>query len=247
MLDLDADRPAVDIKDAATVLPLRVGDDGLEVFCVRRHAQSAFLGGAVVFPGGKLDGEDGEERWHALSNGVHPRASVFANDAAHAHALLVCACRESLEELGVQLDTRALVPFGRWVTPKAEQRRYDARFYLLHCPAGQHGRHDQRETVSSVWSTPQRMLEAHLDGQVFLAPPTTRALELLSPCADVAAALALCADQSLLPVCPEFVPDDPPALVLPGDPAHSLPERRVDGATRFVLSDGKFLSADPPS
>ncbi|MEY4363626.1 MAG: hypothetical protein RLZZ24_978, partial [Pseudomonadota bacterium] len=43
-------------RPSATVVLLR--DDrgeGLEVFLLRRHAASAVLGGAYVFPGGKLD------------------------------------------------------------------------------------------------------------------------------------------------------------------------------------------------
>jgi hypothetical protein len=35
-------------------------------------------------------------------------------------------------------------------------------------------------------------------------------------------------------------------LALPGDPEHELSERRVEGPTRFVLRDGRFVSEDPP-
>ena len=44
---------------AATVMLLRDAADGLEVFMVRRHGLSDVLGGAYVFPGGKVDREDG--------------------------------------------------------------------------------------------------------------------------------------------------------------------------------------------
>lgn len=48
---------------AATLVVLRPAaptgieatENGIEVFCVRRHGRSAFLGGVVAFPGGKLD------------------------------------------------------------------------------------------------------------------------------------------------------------------------------------------------
>ena len=45
---------------AATVMLLRDAADGLEVFMVRRHGLSDVLGGAYVFPGGKLDANDAE-------------------------------------------------------------------------------------------------------------------------------------------------------------------------------------------
>ena len=42
----------VEVRDAATVLLVRDGDAGLEVFMLRRNLQSEFVGGAYVFPGG---------------------------------------------------------------------------------------------------------------------------------------------------------------------------------------------------
>jgi 8-oxo-dGTP pyrophosphatase MutT (NUDIX family) len=241
------------------------------------------MGGAVVFPGGKLDPADRAVGQRAALPAralevaaLHPRARLFADDADHAHALAVCACRESLEEAallpstpplgdvavralrdrlaregdfaalldeaGVKLDLAALVPFARWITPAAEQRRYDARFFMAALPTGQRGEHDARETTHSLWTAPARMLDAFMAGDVFLAPPTLRCLELLASVADLTSALALCAEQSLLPICPTFVPGDPPMLTIAGDPLHEVAERRVAGPTRFVLRDGKFVS-----
>jgi 8-oxo-dGTP pyrophosphatase MutT (NUDIX family) len=45
-------------RESATVMLIRDGADGLEVFMVRRHLNSDFVGGAYVFPGGSLDAED---------------------------------------------------------------------------------------------------------------------------------------------------------------------------------------------
>jgi 8-oxo-dGTP pyrophosphatase MutT (NUDIX family) len=277
MLDLDPARSPAPPKDAATLLVLRAAGDDIEIFCVRRHAESAFMGGVVVFPGGKLDAADAADGYGTHSDGIDQRASVFADDAQHAHALAICACRESLEEAGllpvttdlgaeavermraaladgesllsllaaadVVLATSQLIPFARWITPGAEQRRYDARFFMTALPAGQLGQHDDHETVSSVWATPTKLLEAFNGGDLMLAPPTVRALELLVTVSDIDTALALCGEQTLLPICPEFVASDPPALALPGDPDHSIGERRVAGSTRFVLDNGKFVSA----
>ncbi|MGZ5737822.1 MAG: hypothetical protein ACXWIS_18185, partial [Burkholderiales bacterium] len=45
---------------AATVMLLRDGDDGMEVFMIVRHHKSDVHAGALVFPGGRVDAEDYE-------------------------------------------------------------------------------------------------------------------------------------------------------------------------------------------
>ncbi len=151
--------------------------------------------------------------------------------------------RDELARRKLVLDIGRLVPFGRWVTPEAESRRFDARFYLLPLPPGQRGHHDDHETTTSFWATPQAVLERWMAGKISMAPPTTRALELLSSVGSIAEALALAEAQSLQPICPVFVPDEKaPFLALPGDPAHPIAERRIGGSTRFVLRDGRFVS-----
>ena len=45
-------------RPAATVLLMRDGESGLEVFMVVRHRQIDFASGALVFPGGSLEPGD---------------------------------------------------------------------------------------------------------------------------------------------------------------------------------------------
>src|SRR6266568_2666381 len=52
--------PPVTPRDSATVILLRDGGSGLEVFMLERHLNSDFLGGAYVFPGGTIDERDTE-------------------------------------------------------------------------------------------------------------------------------------------------------------------------------------------
>jgi 8-oxo-dGTP pyrophosphatase MutT (NUDIX family) len=287
LLNLDPNREPAVPRDAATVIVIRDGDAGIETFCVLRHPRSSFLGGAVVFPGGKVDVTDAADGWLALAADPHPRSIAFISPSAGARALAVAACRETLEEAGIialdgtvtDLDTLraelvappdgvgggpgalagalarrgvrlalgALVPFARWVTPTAEARRFDARFYLLVLPPGQVGRHDDHETTMSFWGRPKDVLDRFMRGEIFLAPPTTRTLELLAEAGDVAGALALAGAQSLAPICPAFVAEDPPYLALPGDPSHEVLERRIAGPTRFVLQEGRFVSEVAPT
>ncbi len=76
---------------AATVLLLRDGGVGLEVLMITRHAETVFAGGALVFPGGRLDAADSAP---ALLRHCRPVPGV---DAAQM-ALRVCAIRETFEE-----------------------------------------------------------------------------------------------------------------------------------------------------
>lgn len=277
MLDFDPNRAAPKPRDASTVIVLRENDSAgtLEVFCVKRHARSGFLGGAVVFPGGKVDVSDTLPGWEAMTTAPSPRSLAFESESANARALAVAACRELLEEAtilpalpatldavdlrrsidertlyealgerGLTLDIAKLLPFGRWVTPEAESRRFDARFYLLALPPGQEGDHDRHETTSSFWASPREILQRFFEGEIMLAPPTTRALELLTRAPGLEAAARIAEAQCLEPICPVFVTgESSPFLALPGDPAHPVRERRVDGATRFIMQDGKFISA----
>lgn len=259
-------------KDAATVIPLRQTARGAEIFGVVRNPRSGFLGGALVFPGGKVDPADGSV---ALAFTETDALRLLADGTEKVGALLTAALRESLEEAGLLPGSAdasaiaaarralaegqpfadlvaglaprvdALVPFARWVTPRAEARRFDARFFLMSaddCPAPSV---DGHEAVAGDWATASTWIERFHSGTVQLAPPTLRVLELLVPCRTVTEALALARDQSLLPICPEFVAGDPPMLTLPGDPLHPIPQRRVAGATRFALLDGRFQSVDP--
>lgn len=282
MLDLDPSRPPNKPRDAATVIVLRErGSTGaIEVFCVERHPRSGFLGGAIVFPGGKLDASDADSAWQSSATEAPLGTEPFESEGISAHVLAIAACRELLEEGAVLpvvgdsldaegalslraavrdgsalrdelarrklvLDLSRLVPFGRWITPEAESRRFDARFYLLPLPPRQEGHHDDHETTTSFWATPRHVLARWMAGEITMAPPTTRALELLSRVATIEEARLLARAQSLSPICPVFVPDEEaPFLALPGDPMHPVEELRIEGPTRFVLRDGRFVSEE---
>ena len=57
-MELHMDPSDSPVRAAATVVMLRDGPGGLEVFLLKRHGLSDVLGGAYVFPGGKVDLED---------------------------------------------------------------------------------------------------------------------------------------------------------------------------------------------
>lgn len=101
MLDVKLGREGPPPRDAATVLCIRDGASGLEVLCVERAKASQFLGGAIVFPGGKLDPADRDPRASQGASTPDPAATAFAPDADTARALAVAACRECFEEAGL--------------------------------------------------------------------------------------------------------------------------------------------------
>lgn len=87
---------------SATVLMLRDGVAGLEVFLLKRHGLSDVLGGAYVFPGGKVDREDAEwlDRIDTPAAELHARLGEPELSVAEAGALFVAAIREVFEETG---------------------------------------------------------------------------------------------------------------------------------------------------
>jgi 8-oxo-dGTP pyrophosphatase MutT (NUDIX family) len=94
-------------REAATVVLLRDAADGMEVFMVRRHGLSDVLGGAYVFPGGKLDRGDADpemlERLSAPLDVLHAALCEPGLDASAAAGFFVAACRETFEEAGILL------------------------------------------------------------------------------------------------------------------------------------------------
>ncbi len=110
-LTLNHERPTAPPRPAATVVLLRDGDTGLEIFLVERHGLSDVLGGAYVFPGGKLDSADAEVHGlgcvHGSLEALHAALGEPTLDPEAAAALHVAACRETFEESGVLLAAGA--------------------------------------------------------------------------------------------------------------------------------------------
>jgi 8-oxo-dGTP pyrophosphatase MutT (NUDIX family) len=274
VLDFDPDRPVVAPRPAATIVLLRepsspVGE--VEVCVMQRSAQSSFMGGAVVFPGGRVEPTDSASAWDGL---VELGAGDWWDDAGI--AARIAACREALEEVGIApgarlpaeviervrslkseelrgelrargvvLDLTTLLPLSRWVTPEAEARRFDARFFLARAPEGAEPRSDEREAVRVFWAPPSTLLSDFERGEITLFPPTHRTLELLCGRASVDDALASASEGTLEVVCPRYLVDGgAPILALPGDPAHEIATRRIRGGSRYVLHDGRWLSRD---
>lgn len=223
-------------RPAATVVVLRDGAAGPEVLMVRRARGASFMADAYVFPGGRVDEADGAD---ALR---FPRA----------------AARELREEAGLDLAPEALVPFAHWITPSAEPKRFDARFFVAALPPGQEARADGSETHDALWATPEEVLARHERGELKLPPPTICNLEDLAPHRTAAGVLAWARARVFTAILPKLIPlagsdGASIAIVLPWDSEYaSLPGEgaAIDPShpcvsplrSRFVLSEGRWWS-----
>jgi 8-oxo-dGTP pyrophosphatase MutT (NUDIX family) len=107
-------------RPAATILLLREGTEGLEVFMVVRHHAIDFAAGALVFPGGRVDEHD-----HALA--ANPVLCPNPTGLPSAElAFQLAAIRETFEECGVLLarprGSERLIDANRLLAVEAAQR-----------------------------------------------------------------------------------------------------------------------------
>lgn len=241
--DGDGTAAAVPLHPASTVMLLRDGEAGLEVFMLRRHPAQVFAADSYVFPGGRVDDTDsafgaGLRFEFAAVRECFEEAGVLLattpdgewvadGHPVFAHRGDVHAGTVSLAELLATHDLRPglehLVWVAQWVTPRAETtRRFDTHFFAVGFPEGQTWGHDHHETVDSEWVRPVAGLQRADSGQFRMLPPTRAMLETLAGYPDVSAAMAWARTV--------------------GKPARIQPKLRIDADGRVV---GIALPTDP--
>ena len=182
-------------REAATVIVLRGGGDGLEVLLVKRNPAQRFMGGAWVFPGGAVDADEDHR---------------------------VAGVREVSEEAAVRLpDAEALIEFSRWITPAQVKIRFDTRFYLVAAPDDAAPVVDGEECVDAGWFSPAGALEAYARDEILLVFPTIKTLEQLAPFGSAAELLEWATGREVVPIEPRVVMEGEVArVVLPGEPGY---------------------------
>jgi 8-oxo-dGTP pyrophosphatase MutT (NUDIX family) len=90
-------------RQAATVLLLRDGAPGLEVYLLRRTRGMPFAGGMTAYPGGGVDPRDGDTEIAWTGPSPDRWAAAFGCDERIARELVCAAVRETFEEAGVLL------------------------------------------------------------------------------------------------------------------------------------------------
>lgn len=103
------------------------------------------------------------------------------------------------------VDFSDVVYFAHWITPLAEPRRYDTRFFAAAVPPGREVQVDAREMTDAVWLTPEAALARFSAGRLPMVFPTVRTLEQLSEFANTADALSRLAQRDVAPVLPRLI------------------------------------------
>ena len=102
------------ITPAATVLIIRDGENGIEVFMVKRSNRPPF-GNLFVFPGGKIDQSDNDPRAQSLCRSISDKeASSLLGIENNGLGYWVACVRECFEEVGILLAEKK-----RWLSIKS--------------------------------------------------------------------------------------------------------------------------------
>lgn len=187
------------IRHAASVVAVREGDDEPEVLVLERGADSRFLPGYVVFPGGAVDADDAvlAARW-------------FDDEGEAARA---AAVRELVEEAGLALTRGGLVDasdpdsldpvhasppiaaqlheLARWVAPDEVPVRFDARYFTIAAPRDLEPAPDGGEAAHAWWASPRALLGEWQAGARKLYWPTYATMLELAACGSTEAIVTL--------------------------------------------------------
>jgi 8-oxo-dGTP pyrophosphatase MutT (NUDIX family) len=118
---------------------------------------------------------------------------------------------------GLRLAADRLLYFGHWITPVANPRRFDTRFFLAVAPPDQDASCDRTETVSHVWLRPREALDQR--EALGLRFPTIKTLERLAMSGTVAKAVAeVSAGPAVQALLPRITRDG--KTLLPGEPGY---------------------------
>jgi 8-oxo-dGTP pyrophosphatase MutT (NUDIX family) len=216
---------------------VRDAPDGIEVLLVRRDRKAVFLGGARVFPGGRVDPADHSDlarrvvRWSGPGEELPWRAAalrelfeeagvLLGSGAGVDPALLGEDLYRALEARGGHLDADRLQYFANWITPLGPPRRFDTRFYLV--TGSVQTSTDDREVFDAVWVAPSVALDRFRREEWFLEVPTRSTVAWLAPFASAAEAERAAAAAEVHPIAPRVVTTSEGAIrvLLPGEPGY---------------------------
>ncbi|WP_375392557.1 NUDIX domain-containing protein [uncultured Sphingomonas sp.] len=243
---------------AATLVIFRdaAGGGAPELLLVERAKAMAFAGGALVFPGGRVDpgdrtlaetlGGDADETAHriaavretieevglpiGIARPPTPAALATLRAALHGGA----AFGEALAADGTALALDGLVPFARWRPAHPDMRIFDTRFYLAPLPAGApDATVDRTENTRLTWATAAQVLGDADAGRATIIYPTRRNLErlaLFGSFAEAAAHARAYPVRTITPVTEER--DGRPHLCIPDDLGYPITAEPMRNAMR---------------
>jgi 8-oxo-dGTP pyrophosphatase MutT (NUDIX family) len=172
-----------------------------ELLMVERAAGMAFAGGALVFPGGRIDDgdrlladglglADGAAKIAAIREtieetaipvGIAPVPSPSSAAALQEALIADRPFADVLVESGLHLDPAGLTPFARWLPNFHVTRRFDTLFFLARAPAGDwEPKVIEGECTGAFWLSAAEALDREQRGDAQLMFPTRRNLERLA-------------------------------------------------------------------
>lgn len=252
---MDDDLP-IPIPAATLVILREAAGAPPELLMVERAKAMVFAGGAMVFPGGRVDPgdralagtmggdpEDTAARIAAVRETIEeaglpvgvdpvPDAAALATLRAALHAGEPFG--GALRAAGATLALEALVPFARWRPAHRHTRIFDTRFYLARLPAGAPAATvDRTENTRFVWASAQRVLDDADAGRLQIIYPTRRNLERLAQFASFDAAAAHAAANPIRVITPWVeLRDGTEHLCIPDDLGYPVTSEPISAALR---------------
>ena len=206
-------------RPAATLVLFDESEPGpARLLMIERASQMSFAGGALVFPGGRVEDDD---------RFVAEHLAIRRADPEHGPGIgaRVAAIRETIEEVGVAIgvtpvptpallrewrerlarqepfsallrdadaivDLDELVGFARWCPSLGGHKRFDTRFYIARTAHARRIDVDGGETTRHFWITAQQVLDDADAGHHRIIFPTRRNLERLAAYPSFDAAVA---------------------------------------------------------
>jgi 8-oxo-dGTP pyrophosphatase MutT (NUDIX family) len=240
---------------AATLVLVRDRQHGSpEILMVERAQGMAFAGGALVFPGGRIDDADrrlGEQLGFTDDGGAVAAVRECIEETAipaalqplpTAHAArqmqqALLAGRdfgELLDATGARIDADALTPFARWVPKFHATRRFDTLFLLACAPPGEWEPNPiEGECSGASWLTAADVLERERSGTAKLIFPTRRNLERLALHASFAEMRADAAAHAVEPITPWVDEVDGERFItIPADLGYPVTREKLEGLWR---------------
>ena len=243
---------------AATLIVIRPADlRPPDILVVERAAGMAFAGGAIVFPGGRVDPAD-EAYAAALERPTDAARITAIRETIEESAVLVglsagldgidpalgfilqealldgADFADLLANHGLALDLDALTAFARWMPAFKQTRRFDTLFFLAPAlPGAWSPRPQSGECQSAEWASAVALLDRIAAGSDHAIFPTKRNLERLARFATIDEARA---DAALYPL-DTIIPwveqrDGQPHVCLPADRGYPVTSEPLATAFR---------------
>ncbi len=226
-----------------------------ELLMVERSAAMAFAGGAMVFPGGRvdpgdrtlaaelgLDDDDGAGRIAAMREAVEEArvapgitpGDADTIDRLRRAVLDGATIGAGLDAVAARFDPEALVPFARWLPLGMRHRIFDTLFYLARLPEdAPEPQVDATENSRLVWITAADMLAEADAGRATIIFPTRRNLERLAQFASFAEAAAHARAHAVRTITPWFEDRDGVRhLCIPDDLGYPVTAEPADTVRR---------------